>query len=89
MRITTANDGAVLFHAQPSGQDGDTFTATRLTATEVVFENAGHDFPQRVIYRYDAPSRLRAAIEGTVNGAPKRIDFPMTRAACPGLAQAR
>ncbi|NYE61303.1 hypothetical protein FHW58_002510 [Duganella sp. 1224] len=89
MRITTANDGAVIFHAQPSGQAGDSFTATTLTATEVVFENAGHDFPQRVIYRYEAPSRLRAAIEGTIKGTPKRIDFPMTRAACPGPAQPR
>jgi hypothetical protein len=89
MRITTANDGAVIFHAQPSGQAGDSFTASTLTATEVVFENPGHDFPQRVIYRFEAPSRLRAAIEGTVQGKTKRIDFPMTRAACPGQAQTR
>ncbi|MYM73130.1 hypothetical protein GTP56_13120 [Duganella sp. FT134W] len=89
MRITTANDGAVIFHAQPSGQDGASFTATTLTATEVVFENLGHDFPQRVIYRFEAPSRLRASIEGTIKGAVKRIDFPMTRAACGGQVQTR
>jgi hypothetical protein len=89
MRITTANDGAVIFHAQPSGQAGDSFTASTLTATEVVFENPGHDFPQRVIYRFEAPSRLRAAIEGTLQGKTKRIDFPMTRAVCPGQVQTR
>jgi hypothetical protein len=84
MRITTANDGAVIFHAQPSGQDGASFTATTLTATDVVFENSGHDFPQRVSYRYKAPASLHAAVEGTHQGKPMRIDFPMTRAACPG-----
>ena len=89
MRITTANDDALIFHAQPSGQDATSFTATTLSATEVVFENLGHDFPQRVIYRFEAPSRLRASIEGTIKGAVKRIDFPMTRAACGGQVQTR
>jgi hypothetical protein len=84
MRITTAPDNAVIFHAQPSGQDGVSFTATTLTSTEVVFENTGNDFPQRVIYRYKAPATLNAAIEGTHQGTSKRIEFPMTRAACPG-----
>jgi hypothetical protein len=86
MRITTANDGAVIFHALPSGGDGASFTATTLKASEVVFENPGNDFPQRVIYRHKPPSALHATIEGTVNGAATRIDFPMTRAACPGRA---
>ena len=89
MRITTANDGAVIFHAQPSGQDGASFTAITLTATEVVFENLGHDFPQRVIYRYETPAKLRASIEGTIKGANKHIDFPMTRAACAAHVQTR
>ncbi|WP_432380027.1 DUF6265 family protein [Duganella sp. P38] len=84
MRITTANDDAVIFHAQPSGQEAASFTATTLTATEVVFESAGHDFPQRVSYRHRPPAALHAAVEGTHQGKTMRIDFPMTRAACPG-----
>lgn len=84
MRITTANDDTLIFHAQPSGQDATSFTATRLTATEVVFENAGHDFPQRVTYRHQPPAALHATVDGTHNGKSMRIDFPMTRAACPG-----
>lgn len=89
MRITTANDGAVIFHAQPSGQDGASFTATALNANEVVFENQGHDFPQKVIYRFQPPATLRASIEGTHNGKPRKIDFPMSRAACPAQVQTR
>lgn len=84
MRITTANDDALIFHAQPSGQDATSFTATTLTATEVVFENAGHDFPQRISYRYKAPAALHATVDGTHNGKAMRIDFPMTRADCAG-----
>jgi hypothetical protein len=89
MRITTANDGALIFNAQPSGQDGASFTAIKLTDTEVVFENSGQDFPQRVIYRYEAPATLRASIEGTIKGVIKHIDFPMTRAPCAAHVQTR
>ncbi|MRW89491.1 hypothetical protein GJ699_05795 [Duganella sp. FT80W] len=89
MRITSANDDAVIFHAQPSGQEGASFTAIALSATEVVFENQGHDFPQKVIYRYQPPNQLRAAIEGSYNGKARRIEFPMTRAACAGQVQTR
>jgi hypothetical protein len=48
-----------------------------------VFENAAHDFPQRVLYRREAADRLVARIEGLRNGQPRGIDFPMQRMACP------
>ena len=86
MRIADGEDGKAMFHAQPAGKPPASFTAITLNATEVVFENLQHDFPQRVIYRYEAPSTLRASIEGMRNGALKRIEFPMVRAACPGGA---
>jgi hypothetical protein len=35
--------------------------------TEAVFENPGHDFPQRIIYRREGDS-LIARIEGEVDG---------------------
>jgi Domain of unknown function (DUF6265) len=69
--------------ARPSGQPEATFTAVRLSADEVVFENPAHDFPTRIIYRRQAPG-LTAAIEGSANGQPRRIDFPYTKAACGG-----
>jgi hypothetical protein len=83
MRIADSGDGKTVFHAQPAGKPPASFPAITLTATEVVFENLQHDFPQRVIYRFEAPATLRASIEGLRNGVLKRIEYPMTRAACP------
>lgn len=84
MRIADGGDGKAVFHAQPAGKPAASFGAIALGATEVVFENLEHDFPQRVVYRYEAPATLRASIEGMRNGALKRIEFPMVRAACGG-----
>lgn len=83
MRIEAEAPGLV-FIAQPSGRPPTRFAAARVSATEVVFENPGHDFPQRVIYAQDGADRLRARIEGTRGGQLRGIDFPMTRAACDG-----
>jgi len=67
--------------AKPSGQPEGTFTAARASATEVVFENAAHDFPQRIIYKRDGDALL-AAVEGTMNGQSRRIEYPYAKASC-------
>jgi len=67
--------------AKPSGQAEATFTSTRVSPNEVVFENAAHDFPKRIIYKRDGDT-LTASIEGPMNGQTRRIDFPYTKAAC-------
>jgi hypothetical protein len=67
--------------AKPSGQAEATFTSTRVTATEAVFENPAHDFPKKIVYRRDG-DKLTAAIEGPMNGQTRRIEFPYTRAGC-------
>jgi hypothetical protein len=83
MRISDAPDGKVTFFAQPSGKPSATFTSIKLSATEVVFENLEHDFPQRVIYRLEAPGRIQASIEGTRGGVMRTIPYPLERADCP------
>ena len=40
----------------------------KLEGKRVVFENATHDFPQRIIYWLEADGSLAARIEGTQNG---------------------
>jgi hypothetical protein len=67
--------------AKPSRQPEATFTATRATANEVVFENPAHDFPQRIVYKRDGDT-LTASIEGPMNGQNRRIDFSYKRASC-------
>jgi hypothetical protein len=69
--------------AKPSGQPEGTFTATRATQNEVVFENPAHDFPKRIAYKRDGDS-LTAWIEGPMGGQNRRIEFPYKKSACGG-----
>lgn len=82
MQLREAADGRLAFIAQPSNQASTHFPLLRLTDQESVFENAGHDFPQRVIYRLESADRLAARIEGLRNGVLRNIDFPMRRVVC-------
>ena len=69
--------------AKPSRQPEATFTATRASANEVIFENPAHDFPKRIIYKRDGDA-LTASIEGPMNGQTRRIDFAYRKAVCGG-----
>jgi len=51
---------------------------------KVVFENPGHDFPQRISYSLRGAEQLEAAIEGEMGGEKKTIRFPFRRFACGG-----
>jgi hypothetical protein len=75
--------GHAVYHAEPSGQTPTDFEAKATSDTMVVFENATHDFPQRIIYRKRGADSLIARIEGTMGGQPRGIDFPFTRTRCP------
>ena len=72
---------------QPAGQAPDTFAAKAVSDTEVVFENAGHDFPQRVAYAADGGQRLQARIEGSDKGRDRVVRFPMVRVPCEAAAK--
>ena len=69
--------------AKPSRQPEAVFTSTKVAVNEVVFENPAHDFPKRIVYRR-AGDTLTAAIDGPMNGQPRKIEFPYKRAACGG-----
>ena len=60
MRITADADGTS-FCALPKGQAGGCFKATKVSASEIVFENPAHDYPQRVRYWRDGKD-LRAEV---------------------------
>jgi hypothetical protein len=83
MRIEQRGDD-VLFIALPKGNDSETeFKLVKAEKARAVFENATHDFPQRVIYALAGPRKLAARVEGVQNGMSKGIDFPMDRVPCP------
>jgi len=81
--IVRERGDALVYEAHPSGQPAAEFVSTQVDARSVVFENAQHDFPQRVGY-HRGESGLEAWIEGTSGGKTRRIDFPYARTACPG-----
>ena len=87
MQIREAAGGGIEFHAQPAGQLPATFAAIRVSEAEVVFENPGHDFPQRVVYASDGPGKLLARIEGVQQGRERVLRFPMSRVPCEGAAR--
>jgi hypothetical protein len=84
MRIWQAADGSLSFTAQPSGQPEATFKLKSHTAVEVVFENPGHDFPQRVIYRRPGRGLLFARVEGESGGKARGFDYRMKKVRCRG-----
>lgn len=82
LRIINNGQG-LTYVAQPSGaKEATAFPAIKLTPNEVVFENAKHDFPQRIIYRLDKADSLFARIEGKQGEKEMAMDFPMKRVTC-------
>lgn len=74
----------VYYLAKPKANNVETpFKLIRSSASEAVFENLQHDFPQRVIYRLAKSGNLDARIEGTASdGKVKGINYPMNRKKC-------
>lgn len=69
----------IVFTAVPLGQTQTDFLLVELGDRQAVFENAAHDYPQRVIYRLEGDT-LIARIEGTVGGEPRSSEWQWTRA---------
>lgn len=60
--------GQIVYLSMPNGRSPATpFPLKEISGARVVFENATHDFPQRIVYWKDGTD-LRARIEGTTNG---------------------
>ena len=55
------------------------FELTHITNKEMIFENAGHDFPQVISYKQLSADSLIAEIAGTIDGNRRAIQFPMRR----------
>jgi hypothetical protein len=85
LRIEPRADG-VYYVALPSGQKEAAFRLASITTddkdTIFTFENADHDFPQRIQYRRGTEGWLYATVEGKLNGEDKKIIYPMRRIDC-------
>ncbi|MCI0604086.1 DUF6265 family protein [bacterium] len=83
IQLQSREDGT-FYIASPSKQDRTEFKLTSFNDNIGVFENPSHDFPQKVVYKFDSADSLKVWIEGTRNGKSRKIEFPMTRVKCPG-----
>ena len=72
------------FEVRPSGRPPILFKASTLTDSSVVFENAKHQFPQRIGYRRAGDNAMYAWIEGERNGETRRAEFPYHQVVCAG-----
>ncbi len=79
LRIEAKPDG-ISYWASPGGRAATQFRLIELEGKRVVFENAKHDFPQRVIYWVSDDGALHARIEGTMNGKPAAEEWTWRRA---------
>jgi len=79
LRIEAKPDG-ISYWASPDGRPATQFRLIELKGKRVVFENAKHDFPQRVIYWLGDDGALHAKIEGTVNGKTSAEEWTWRRA---------
>ncbi|MGB3848064.1 hypothetical protein EAO27_00605 [Sphingopyxis sp. YF1] len=50
LRLQTAADGTIAYIAQPGGRAPVAFALVRHDAASATFENAAHDYPQRIHY---------------------------------------
>ncbi len=64
------------------GQNADlpvSFSATKVTDNQLIFENPSHDFPQVISYTRIHTDSLVAEISGRLNEQPAKRLFPMKR----------
>lgn len=79
LRIEAKSDG-ISYWASPGGRAATQFRLLELKGNRVVFENAKHDFPQRIIYWLSDDGALHAKIEGTMNGKAAAEEWTWRRA---------
>ncbi len=81
MKLHQEKDG-MYFTALIPGEPETSFKLIKFENKKVIFENAMHDFPQRVIYGQNSDGSLFARIEGKMKGKPLAIDFAFQRVNC-------
>jgi hypothetical protein len=55
------------------------FKMTSSTDKQIVFENAGHDYPQKIVYNKITADSLVATISGMQQGKPSSESYPMKK----------
>ena len=80
LRIEANADG-ITYWASPRGRPATPFKMIEQSDKRVVFENAEHDFPRRIIYWLGTDGSLHAKIEGTLSGKPASEEWTWQKTA--------
>ena len=78
LRIEATAEG-ITYWASPKGKPAVPFRMVESQVNRVVFENAEHDFPRRIIYWLTDEGSLHAKIEGTLGGKPAAEEWKWRR----------
>ena len=82
IRLVQTADG-VEYRPLPNAKTAAAFTLVKASANEVVFENAANDFPQRIVYAFDAGKGTLTARIAMLDGS-KAESFAMRAVSCGG-----
>ncbi len=84
LRLETRADG--VYYVSISGKKESSYklTTTAIDDKDTIFTftNPVDEFPQRIVYRRGLDGWLYATVEGKVNGADKKVIYPMRRVDC-------
>ncbi len=78
LRIAKTAAG-ISYFASPGGRPPVEFPLLESAATRTVFENARHDFPQRIVYSLE-DGILKARIEGTIGDQKRGMEWRWEKA---------
>lgn len=82
LRIAAADD-TIAYWGSPMGKTPTPFRLKGQGPKRVVFENAGHDYPQRIIYWMEGDGTLHARVEGIERGSERHEEWSWTRSDAP------
>ena len=74
IRIAAGDDGALAYIAMPQGGAPVAFALVRHDAASATFENAAHDYPQRIAYARTGDT-LTATISAIDGSKPRRWTY--------------
>ena len=78
LRIQQKKNGSISLLASPAGRPEIEFEMTETGNNKVVFENAKHDFPQKITYQRNE-NTMHVRIEAVDNGRTRKIEWTWQR----------
>jgi len=79
--VVREDEGGLVLTVHPEGQRPVAFRSQQLGKTDVIFANAAHDFPQRIVY-HRRGGTLFVRAEGEERGEKRELRYKLRRIGC-------